>query len=124
MQAQIDAYIVTSYGLLVLDKGFISICCPIETTIEYHKTKDFLYIQQLLEHKNVQNTIKQLVQFENKEFYFAAATTTKEAKELLTKGFEYVVEKNQVMLFRKPKRFMAKLQNHGLNIYTTHKFSY
>jgi hypothetical protein len=28
-----------------------------------------------------------------------------EAKELLKVGFEYITEKNTIMLFRKPKRF-------------------
>jgi hypothetical protein len=35
----------------------------------------------------------------------ATATTVEEAKELLAVGFDYVTEKNGIMLFRKPKTF-------------------
>ncbi len=39
------------------------------------------------------------------EFEVATATTIEEAKELLAVGFDYVTEKNDIMLFRRPKRF-------------------
>ena len=35
----------------------------------------------------------------------AAATTVEGAKELLAKGFDYILEKNNIMLFKRPKRF-------------------
>jgi len=35
----------------------------------------------------------------------ARATSIEEAKELLAVGFNYITEKNGIMLFRKPKRF-------------------
>jgi len=35
----------------------------------------------------------------------ATEITVEEAKELLTVGFNYITEKKDVMLFRKPKRF-------------------
>jgi len=35
----------------------------------------------------------------------ATATTVDEAKELLAAGFDYITEKNNIMLFRRPKRF-------------------
>jgi hypothetical protein len=35
----------------------------------------------------------------------ATATSVEEAKELLAVGFDYITEKNGIMLFRKPKRF-------------------
>ena len=75
----------------------------------YHYTKNILLVQKLLGHKHIQNTMKytQLVQFENAEFDVATATTIKEAKELLATGFEYITEKNDIMLFRKPKKFLG-----------------
>jgi len=35
------------------------------------------------------------------------ASTIEEAKELLKIGFDYITEKNGVMLFRRPKRFAS-----------------
>ena len=73
----------------------------------YHYTKDILLVQKLLGHKHIQNTMKytQLVHFKDNEFDVATATTVEEAKELLAVGFDYVAERNGIMLFRKPKRF-------------------
>lgn len=63
--------------------------------------------QKLLGHKHIQNTMKytQLVHFKDDEFDVATATTVEEAKELLTVGFDYITEKDGIILFRKPKRF-------------------
>ena len=47
----------------------------------------------------------QLIQFEDDEFDVATATNIEEAKELLAVGFNYITEKDNVMLFRRPKRF-------------------
>ena len=47
----------------------------------------------------------QLVHFKDDEFHVATATTVEEAKELLATGFDYITEKNGIMLFRKPKTF-------------------
>jgi hypothetical protein len=33
------------------------------------------------------------------------ATNVEEAKKLLAAGFDYITEKNDIMLFRRPKRF-------------------
>jgi hypothetical protein len=35
----------------------------------------------------------------------ATAITVEEAKELLAVGFNFITDKNGIMLFRKPKRF-------------------
>jgi len=58
-------------------------------------------------HKAIQNTMKytQLVHFKDDEFQVATATTIEEAKQLLAAGFDYATEKNDIMLFRRPKRF-------------------
>lgn len=42
--------------------------------------------------------------FKDDEFDVATATTVDEAKELLAAGFDYIAEKNNIMLFRRPKR--------------------
>jgi len=49
----------------------------------------------------------QLVHFKDDESEVETASTIKEAKELLKIGFDYITEKNGVMLFRRPKRFAS-----------------
>ena len=46
-----------------------------------------------------------MVHFKDDEFDVATATTVEEAKELLAVGFDYIAEKDGIMLLRKPKRF-------------------
>jgi hypothetical protein len=41
------------------------------------------------------------------EFEVATATTIEEAKPIMSAGFEFVHEKNGIMMFRKPKRFVS-----------------
>ena len=76
-------------------------------TMTYHYTRKILLVQKLLGHKNIKNTLKytQLVQFKDDEFDVETATTVEEAKELLKVGFDYITDKNGIMLFRRPKRF-------------------
>jgi hypothetical protein len=74
--------------------------------MEYHRTKDILYVKQLLGHRNIQNTLKytQLVQFEREDtFHSAVATKIDDARALIETGFEYVCEMDAVKLFRKRK---------------------
>jgi hypothetical protein len=74
----------------------------------YHYTHgNILLVKKLLGHKRIENTMKytQLIQFKDDEFDVATATNVEEAKQHLAAGFDYVTEKNQIMLFRKPKRF-------------------
>jgi len=68
---------------------------------------NILLVKKLLGHKRIENTMKytQLIQFKDDEFDVATATNVEEAKQHLAAGFDYVTEKNQIMLFRKPKRF-------------------
>jgi len=49
----------------------------------------------------------QLIQFKDSEYEVTSATTIEEAKTVLAAGFEYVTEKDGIMLFRKPKRFVS-----------------
>ena len=73
--------------------------------MEYHRTKDILYVMRLLGHKNIKNTLiyTQLVTFENDDFVCKVATNTKEAKELIEAGFDFVCKIENESLFRKRK---------------------
>ena len=77
-----------------------------KATTEYTRTKDILYIQKLLGHKSLQNTLRytQLVALpQNEEYICKAAKNVEEAKNLIETGFEYVTDINGVKLFRKIK---------------------
>jgi integrase len=52
-----------------------------KATMEYHKTKDILYVMRLLGHKNIKNTLiyTQLVTFEDEDYLCKAAVDVKEA---------------------------------------------
>jgi hypothetical protein len=73
--------------------------------MEYHKTKDILYIKQLLGHKNIQNTMvyTHLVSFESDEWACRVAESVDAATGLVEAGFEYVTQYEGTMLFRKRK---------------------
>ena len=67
-----------------------------------------LIVKRLLGHKRIENTMKYIgmIRFQaDPQFEVATATTVDEAKQILSQGFEFVVEKHGVMLFRKLKRF-------------------
>jgi integrase len=76
-----------------------------KATMEYAKTKDILYVKQVLGHKSIQNTLlyTQLISFRKDGFHSATAKTVQEAQQLVEAGFEYVCEFNDVKLFRKRK---------------------
>ena len=46
-----------------------------------------------------------MIHFKDDEFEVTTATTVDEAKKVLRAGFDYVTEKNGIILFRRPKRF-------------------
>jgi len=74
--------------------------------MEYHRTKDILYVMKLLGHKNIANTLiyTQLVEFEDDDKYCTAvANNVHDARKLLETGFEYVCSHKYEMLFRKRK---------------------
>ena len=73
----------------------------------YHYTKRILLVKELLGHKRIEKTMKytHLVKFQDSNFDVETATTVDQAKELLKVGFDYIIEKDGVMLFRRPKRF-------------------
>ncbi|MEM2130108.1 MAG: site-specific integrase [Candidatus Bathyarchaeia archaeon] len=77
-----------------------------KATVEYAKTKDILYVQQLLGHRQLKTTLRytQLLQNPSDEqFICKVAKTVEEAKELVESGFEYVTEMDGSKLFRKRK---------------------
>ena len=76
-----------------------------KATMEYHKTKDILYVMRLLGHKNIKNTLvyTQLITFEDDDYTCKAATDVKDATELIEAGYEYVCDMNNIKLFRKRK---------------------
>lgn len=73
--------------------------------MEYNKTKDILYVMQVLGNKNIKNTLRytQLVNFAQDEYVCKVATTVKQASELIEVGYEYVCEIEGAKLFRKRK---------------------
>jgi len=76
-----------------------------KATTEYHRTRDILYVKQLLGHKQIQNTMlyTQLISFESDEYASAVAKNLDEARKLVEAGFEYVTEVDGRKLFRKRK---------------------
>ena len=68
-----------------------------KATVEYHKTKDILHVQELLRHKNIRNTLiyitieKGLYREQSAdEFHVKVAKNVEEAVKLIEVGFEYV----------------------------------
>jgi len=80
-----------------------------KATMEYHKTKDLLYVKEFLGHRRVDNTIlyiqleRTLFSVQSDEFHSAAAKTVEDARKLIEAGFEYVTEMDDLKIFRKPK---------------------
>ena len=61
--------------------------------MEYHRTKDILYVKELLGHKSIKNTLiyTHLVDFEeDNAFIVKVALTIDEFTALLESGFEFV----------------------------------
>jgi len=76
-----------------------------KATMEYHKTKDILYVMKLLGHRSISNTLvyTQLIAFKDDEYVSKVATSTDEACKLVEAGFEHVCEINENHIFRKRK---------------------
>lgn len=60
---------------------------------------------QLLGHKNIRNTLvyTHLVNWESDEFISKVATTQKEITDLIEAGFDFILEKDGLVYFRKRK---------------------
>jgi len=73
--------------------------------MEYHKTRDILHVMSLLGHRNIENILiyTQLISYESDEYHSAVAKSVDEARKLVEEGFDYVCQKDDLMLFRKRK---------------------
>lgn len=78
-------------------------------TMEYHKTKDLLHVQQVLGHRDIKSTMvyihleHALFNTSNDEFHVKTASTVAEACKLVEVGFEYVTTIDKIQVFRKRK---------------------
>jgi len=77
-----------------------------KATTEYMRTKDLVYVQRLLGHKSIQNTLIyiDIVGFDQSENYVCkVASTEAERVALVESGFEYVAQDEISWYFRKRK---------------------
>jgi hypothetical protein len=80
-----------------------------KATMEYHKTRDILWVMRLLGHNSLKTTLiyidleTALFKDTNDEFTVKVADTIEEACKLLEVGFEYVCEIDGKRIFRKRK---------------------
>ena len=77
-----------------------------KATTEYHKTKDILYVKELLGHNSIKNTLiyTHLVDFEDDDqFIVKVAKSLDEFTELLELGFNYVSDFDGMKVLRKRK---------------------
>lgn len=79
-----------------------------KATMEYHRTKDVLYVKQLLGHKRIENTLiyiqlEEALFADQVDFISKIAKTEKEACECIEAGFEFVCDFDGHKLFRKRK---------------------
>jgi integrase len=77
-------------------------------TMEYHRTKDVLYVMQVLGHKNIKNTLiyiqlEEALFQDQVDFVSKVAKTEAEACLLIEAGFEFVCDFEGHKIFRKRK---------------------
>ncbi len=74
-----------------------------KATMEYAKTKDVLYVMEILGHRNIKNTLKYThpVDFKSDEYVCKVARTLQEACALVEAGFEYVCDMDGAKIFGK-----------------------
>jgi hypothetical protein len=72
--------------------------------MEYHKTKDLLFVKSVLGHKDLRTTLRYvqlLGDLGNDEYACKASRTVDECSQLIEAGFEFVTELEGTKLFRK-----------------------
>ena len=76
-----------------------------KATMEYSRTKDILYVKELLGHVNINNTLvyTHLVNFGSEEYICKATRNLEEASKLVEAGYEFVCDMDGVKLFKKRK---------------------
>ena len=77
-----------------------------KATVTYHETKDILYVQRLLGHKSLKNTLvyTHLVDMDSDESYTVkVAESIEEFTALLESGFEYISDYGEAKVLRKRK---------------------
>lgn len=78
-----------------------------KATMEYHRTRDILYVKHLLGHKRLENTevYTHLIDFESDEYHVAHAKTLDEETTLLETGFEFIrySMEDKIAIYRKRK---------------------
>jgi hypothetical protein len=78
-----------------------------KATMEYHRTKNIKFVQNILGHKKLENTdvYTHLINFEGDDWHVAHARNLEEENKLIEAGFEYVrySEKDEVAIYRKRK---------------------
>ena len=76
-----------------------------KATAEYQRTKDILYVMDLLGHRNIKNTLTytHLVKWESSDYLCKVAKNVDEAAALVENGFDYVCDVNEIKLFGKRK---------------------
>jgi len=74
-------------------------------TLLYAKTKDILFVQRQLGHKNIVNTLRYvgLIDFDKQTYIVKIAQNVEESAKLLEQAFEYVGPIEGSHVFRKPK---------------------
>jgi hypothetical protein len=89
--------------------------------MEYHRTKDILYVKKILGHKRIDNTLKyihleaMLFNDVQDEYIVKVANDTKESCALIEVGFEYVTGEfnDGGKIFRKLKDYVDKVETVG-----------
>ena len=76
-----------------------------KATMEYSRTKDILYVKELLGHVNINNTLvyTHLVNFDSGEYVCKVARSEVEASRFIEAGFEFVCSMDGSLMFRKRK---------------------
>lgn len=74
-------------------------------TMLYHKTKDIVYVQSQMGHRQINTTLiyTHILNLNDDEWICKIAKDINESKQLIEAGFEYVTEQDGLKLYRKRK---------------------
>jgi integrase len=76
-----------------------------KATMEYHKTRDIIHVQQVLGHRSINNTLRyvQLVPNEEEDYIVKIVTTREDRVKLLEDGFDLIQKDGEEWYLRKRK---------------------